>query len=215
METQAHIRKSDKYQHIRQRENAQNRQQNRKELHHAKPPSEISRTSDDSEADQVQIPAGPQCLHKVRHIDILQRIHQRNVVTQKSGQRDSTRPDRRIELKERLRLLHLEFQPPQNDQTELINDQSLNHAQQNHGDDINPQEIIHVEDRFHRFHHAGGIRACCRTCHHALRTVDLLHGVDHHLLHFLHLGLQIDSEQRSQHDAAQDVRKCRQNHHQE
>ena len=53
MEAQAHIRKSDKYQHIRQRENAQNRQQNRKELHHAKPPSEVSRSSDDSKADEV------------------------------------------------------------------------------------------------------------------------------------------------------------------
>ena len=53
MEAQAHIRKSDKYQHIRQRKNAQNRQQNRKELHHAKPPSEVSRSSDDSKADEV------------------------------------------------------------------------------------------------------------------------------------------------------------------
>lgn len=59
MEAQAHIRKSDKYQHIRQRENAQNRQQNRKELHHAKPPSEISRSSDDSKADQVQASTMP------------------------------------------------------------------------------------------------------------------------------------------------------------
>ena len=118
MEAQAHIRKSDKYQHIRQRENAHNRQQNRKELHHAKPPSEVSRSSDDSKADQVQIAAGPQRLHKIRHIDILQGIHHGNEVAQKCSQRDSPRPDRRIELKERLRLLYLEFQSPQNNQTE-------------------------------------------------------------------------------------------------
>ena len=171
MQAQTDIGKADERQHIRQPEHAQDREQHRQDLRHSHSSAQISRSANDPKAHEIQIPAGSQGLYQIRYILVLQRIDHGNEIAQKCRQSHRSRPDRRIKLQNRLRLLHREFQPPQNDQTELVNDKPLNHAEKNHGDNVNPKKIVQRKHRLYCLDHirgAGSTSCCLGTCHHPL-----------------------------------------------